>query len=83
MSPTVGDRKAGQALASAEYRRVFEATPAPYLVVTPEFTIAAVNTAYLQATLTRREDIIGRYMFDVFPDNPDDPLAHGVAALKA
>ncbi len=82
MSPTVGG-KAGKALAIREYRRVFEATPTPYLVVTPGFTITTVNSAYLEATLTRREDIIGRYMFDVFPDNPDDLQAQGVAALKA
>ncbi|ANQ85712.1 hypothetical protein dqs_2682 [Azoarcus olearius] len=70
-------------LAPSVYRRVFEATPAPYLLMAPDFTIVAVNEAYLKATLTRREEILGRYMFEVFPDNPADPFAQGVAALKA
>ncbi len=33
--------------------------------------------------MTRREDILGRDIFDVFPDNPDDPAATGVANLRA
>jgi PAS domain S-box-containing protein len=33
--------------------------------------------------MTRREDIAGRPLFDVFPDNPDDPGATGVANLRA
>jgi diguanylate cyclase (GGDEF)-like protein/PAS domain S-box-containing protein len=64
-------------------RRVFNATSVPYLIMAPDFTIVAANDAYLAATLTRREDIVGRGMFEVFPDNPQDPQAHGVAALTA
>ena len=33
--------------------------------------------------MTEREAIVGRYLFDVFPDNPDDPSADGVAKLSA
>lgn len=51
-------------------QRVFAATLDPYLVVTPDFNITAVNTAYLEATLTRGQDIIGAYMFDVAPPMP-------------
>lgn len=70
-------------LSSAALQRVFEATPVPFLVMTPDFTIVAANDAYLSATFTRRDEILGRHMFDVFPDNPQDPEAHGVAALMA
>lgn len=66
-----------------DFRRLFEATPGPYLILAPDFTIVAVNDAYLAATLTRREDLIGRRLFDAFPDNPDDPAADGVANLRA
>jgi PAS domain S-box-containing protein len=45
--------------------------------------IVAVSDAYLRATMTRREDILGRQLFDVFPDNPDDPTATGVSNLSA
>ena len=33
--------------------------------------------------MTRREDIVGRHLFEVFPDNPADPGATGVANLEA
>ena len=66
-----------------DYRRLFEATPVPYVVLTPDFTIVAANEARLRATMTTREDIIGRKLFDLFPDNPDDPTATGVKNLCA
>jgi hypothetical protein len=66
-----------------DFRRLFEGTPGLYLVLDPELVIAAVNDAYLMATMTTREDILGRNVFDVFPDNPDDPGATGVAKLTA
>jgi PAS domain S-box-containing protein len=49
----------------------------------PDFTIVAVSDAYLRATMTKREEILGRRIFDVFPNNPDDPSATGVQNLKA
>ena len=33
--------------------------------------------------MTRREQIVGRALFDAFPDNPDDPEATGVRSLRA
>lgn len=66
----------------ADFQRLFESVPGLFLVLLPDFTIAAVSDAYLQATLTRRERIVGRHLFDVFPDNPDDPNADGVANLR-
>jgi PAS domain S-box-containing protein len=32
--------------------------------------------------MTKREEILGRGIFDVFPDNPDDPSATGVRNLR-
>ncbi|MFP2897113.1 ATP-binding protein [Corallococcus sp. 4LFB] len=66
-----------------DYRSLFEASPNPYLVLTPGFVIAAVTDAYLRATRTRREDILGRHIFDVFPDNPQEVGASGVTNLRA
>src|SRR5207244_7724948 len=36
-----------------------------------------------RATMTRRQEILGRDIFDVFPDNPHDPTATGVRNLRA
>ena len=67
---------------SIDFQRLFETSPARYLVLTPDLTIAAVTDAYLHATKTTR-DIVGRPVFEVFPDNPADPNADGVANVKA
>ncbi|MBD1930489.1 PAS domain-containing protein [Trichocoleus sp. FACHB-69] len=66
-----------------DFRTLFESVPGLYLVLMPDFTIVAVSDAYLRATMTKREEILGRGIFDVFPDNPDDPSATGVRNLKA
>lgn len=64
-----------------DFRRLFDSTLSPLLVLAPDFTIVEVNRAYLTATRTGRS-IVGRLIFDVFPDNPDDPSADGVANLR-
>ena len=69
-------------VAPPDYRLLFETAPGPYLVLTPDLTIAAVNDAYLTATMTKRDEIVGRGLFVVFPDNPDDPAATGVRNLR-
>ena len=69
---------------SADYRDIFNALPVPSLVIEPpDFVMVAANEARLRVTNTRREDIIGRKLFCVFPDNPEDPEATGVANLRA
>src|SRR5687767_12072748 len=62
---------------------LLEAAPGAYLVLDPHFEIVAVTDAYLRATLTLRHEIIGRALFDVFPDNPTDPEATGMRNLRA
>ncbi|MGX1884850.1 PP2C family protein-serine/threonine phosphatase [Streptomyces sp. NPDC055287] len=65
-----------------DYAAVFAATPSPYLVLDRLFVIRDVNHAYLLATRRTREDLIGRYVFDAFPDNPADPEADGGSHLE-
>ncbi len=65
-----------------EFRLLFESAPALYLVLIPDFTIVAASDAYLAATMTRREAVVGRGIFEVFPDNPDDPAADGARNLR-
>ncbi|MFE0514070.1 SpoIIE family protein phosphatase [Streptomyces sp. NPDC058964] len=66
-----------------DYQALFAATPSPYLVVGPDLEILDVNSAYCRATGRTREDLIGQYLFDAFPDNPADPNADGVRNLSA
>ena len=80
--PTDDDAAAGAGLRPEEFQLVFESVPGCYLVLDPSLTIVAVSRAYLDATSTERDHIVGRYVFDVFPDNPDDPDATGVTNLR-
>jgi len=53
---------------SPQFQVLFEAAPEHALVVTADLVIAEVSDAYLEATMTTRADIIGRHLFEVFPD---------------
>ena len=66
-----------------DFRLLFESVPSLYLVLSPDLQILAVSDAYLNATMTTREGIVGRGLFDIFPDNPEDPKASGVRNLAA
>lgn len=66
-----------------DFRALFESAPGLYLVLAPDLTVVAASDAYLRATMTRREEILGRRLFDIFPANPDDPAATGVRNLRA
>ncbi|MFI5806137.1 ATP-binding protein [Streptomyces sp. NPDC051561] len=65
-----------------DYRQLFDALLSPLLLLRPDFVIVDVNQAYLSATSTSGSDIVGRSIFDVFPDNPSDPTADGVVNLR-
>lgn len=60
-----------------DFRVLFESAPGLYLVLNPDFHIVAASDAYLRATMTERDEVLGRSIFAVFPDNPDDPTATG------
>jgi hypothetical protein len=70
-------------MTAIDFGTVFEKTPGANLVLSPELDIVAVSDDYLSATMTRRESIIDRRLFEVFPDNPADPTADGVRNLRA
>ena len=69
-----------------DFRTLFESGPGLYLVLecdAPRYTIAAVSDRYARTTKTRREDILGRGLFEVFPANPADPEGTGVQNLTS
>ena len=69
-----------------DLRLVFEASPDVLLVLLPDaprFTMVAATNARLEATHTTREQTMGRPLFEVFPDNPEDPAATGTSNLRA
>jgi signal transduction histidine kinase len=66
-----------------DYRAIVEGLPDLFLILNPDLLIVGVSNAYARATMTRREEILGKGIFEVFPDNPDDPGAEGVRNLNA
>ncbi|MGW3744275.1 PP2C family protein-serine/threonine phosphatase [Streptomyces sp. NPDC005146] len=66
-----------------DYQALFAVTPSPYMVLGPDLVLADVNEAACRVTGRTREDLLGRYLFDVFPDNLADPDAEGVRNLHA
>jgi PAS domain S-box-containing protein len=67
----------------AVLQSVFESLPGLFLILTPDLKIVSATDAYLEATMTRRNDLIGRGIFEAFPNNPDDPDATGVSSFHA
>jgi signal transduction histidine kinase len=68
-----------------DFKRLFEESPDVLLVLLPDaprFTIVGATRSRLVATHTT-EAQFGRGLFEVFPDNPDDPAATGTANLRA
>lgn len=69
----------------ADYQSTFRTLPTLCMLLSadaPVFTIIDASDAYLAATMCRREDVVGKGIFVVFPDNPDDPSADGVLKLQ-
>lgn len=80
-------RRENRARKSAEeaanyFRSLFEAVPGRFLVLEPEdYKIAAVSDSYLESTMSRRENIRGRHLFEAFPAAPG--YTDGVRKLRA
>src|ERR1700746_465969 len=68
-----------------DFRLLFEESPDVLLVLLPDaprYTMVAATGARWRATHTT-PDTLGRGLFEVFPDNPDDASATGTSNLRA
>jgi hypothetical protein len=66
-----------------DFRAVIRAAPDRYLLLAPDLTIVEASDTYLEATMTEREAILGRGVFEVFPDDPANAVADGTANVRA
>ncbi|MFD2513041.1 PAS domain-containing protein [Pontibacter locisalis] len=55
------------------FEHIFLASPGLLTVLSPDLYIVAATNSYLKAVNRTREEVIGKYFFDAFPDNPDTP----------
>lgn len=62
------------------YKAIFYNSQFPMLIVAPDktYTMLDVNDAYLSATNTTREDLVGKSVFAVFPGNPTDEISKNI-----
>ena len=66
----------------ADFLSVFNAQPGATLLLAPDLRIVAASDDYLTATLTQRATLVGQFIFDAFPDNPQATEAHAVANVR-
>ncbi|GGV06689.1 hypothetical protein GCM10010275_53480 [Streptomyces litmocidini] len=66
-----------------DYAAVFQALPGMVALLTPDLVYADANEDFLRLAGRTREELLGRYIFDVFPGNPDDPAAAGRRETEA
>lgn len=66
-----------------DYRAIVHGLPGLFVILDAELVIVEVSDAYTRATMTRREEMVGKTMFEVFPDNPGDSGADGINNLHA
>ncbi len=69
-----------------DFKQLFDIAPGRFLVLSPDaprFTILAATDEYLSATKTKREEIVGKGIFEVFPDNPAAPAVKAVGNTRA
>ncbi|MCQ4319962.1 ATP-binding protein [Stutzerimonas stutzeri] len=75
-----------RAIDIADLQRIFDALPGIVLVVAndADYTMVAASDERLRATMTQREDVIGRPLFDVFNGGEAArPGSPGVSLLRA
>ena len=68
-----------------DFEALFAITPTPLMILDRNLCFAAMNQSYLAATERTREGLIGRYVFDAFPETGErltimkDAFERGVA----
>ncbi len=65
-----------------DYKLLFEAAAGLYVVFDRELRIVAASDAYLRATMTRREAIVGKTISEVFPARPAGNGGNGLRAAR-
>jgi two-component sensor histidine kinase len=63
--------------------QAFDASPNPYVLMTPEFVIMGANQAYLDVTNSVRDAIVGRSLFAAFNSGPGDEAPENVRQVRA
>ncbi|MFP4616530.1 MAG: PAS domain-containing protein, partial [Thiohalorhabdus sp.] len=71
---------------AVDFQRVFEASQENYVLLAadePDFTILAASDGYLYMSGMAREELVGRKVFEVFPENPEQPEGAPISEIRA
>ena len=55
----------------SEWTRLLDQSSLPVMILNRDFNFVYANDAYLETVERNREQIIGEYVFDIFPETPD------------
>ena len=66
-----------------DFDALFQAMPTPFMVLDRDLRFIATNAAYLMVVSRQASDLIGRYVFDAFPEVPDRKAVIETALLQA
>lgn len=61
----------------------FEASPNPYVLLTPDLRIADVNQAYMDVTGAKRSEVLGQPLFAAFDSGPGSDAPENVRQVRA
>ncbi|MFD8046059.1 PP2C family protein-serine/threonine phosphatase [Streptomyces chartreusis] len=68
---------------AVDYEAIFQCLPGMVALLTPDLVYVDANEDFQRLSGRPREELVGRYLFDVFPDNPNDTTATGMRNLQA
>jgi PAS domain S-box-containing protein len=67
---------------ASDYQAIFELSPNAYMILDRELRFVAANAAYVRATGTALDRLLGRNLFEAFPHDPRDPRNENAQLLR-
>ncbi|QDF05434.1 response regulator [Myxococcus xanthus] len=65
-----------------DFKTLFDVSPNPYMLLDRELRFVAANPAYLRVTASKLDELLGRSVFEAFPDDPSDPNSANLRQLR-
>ena len=57
-----------------DFQSIFESLSELYMILDLDFNIIDVSDAYANATLIKRENVVGHNIFEIFPDKLNEQV---------
>ncbi len=65
-----------------DYKKLFSAIRESIVILSPDYKVLDATDTYLQVTMRKREELIGKDFLVEFPDNPDDTASQNEKTLR-